>query len=583
MLNQQLTIKVLNKPYEFNVSRDNPFLLLTNVSGEVERLHEIYGLVSIKIKYYRYSGGDAGVTMPLPRKREWHQDEWNRIIELEEPTRVEISLVNNEGNIVELENSITIHYHAIAPLDTSIPTSSFDAHLADPRNTKVLFSAKFGQGKTTFLHEYFKIKNDEFIPFYIYPVNYSIASNEDVFRYIKYELIYQLLNNNENKFDESNKSHSKNLKDFVGKNLHSLIAPLMLGIPAIGGSAFKMYKEYDKLKDEYLDYHEKENLGDVNKAQQFIDTFLLQEGSLYESNFYTFLIQKYINRLQEITKKEVVLVVDDIDRIDPEHVFRIFNVFSAHFEQRYYVEQTGNNKFGFDRVILVCDHKNIKSIFKHKYGVDTDYSGYLNKFYSTHIFEFENRATMLEMAQNMDSYSEHVYLSKTPSYKTLSFTIKLLIFSNLISLRDLIKLRKEMFQYSRQCVRNKGLAPRAIVYNPFIPVVHYLKRLNDTTYLKNIFARVKTLNLSEDMWQDIEGYEVTLLLLSVTGAGTNQYIDGKFHANLKYTENPNFDNEAYSDGITYYFNGTKADYKHNIERLRKVLIDGVVLYEKYYY
>ena len=72
------------------------------------------------------------------------------------------------------------------PLDNEI--LRFRNHLdITPR---VIFSAKFGDGKTTSLEEMRKheIMKDYDI-FSIHPVNYSVASNEDVFEYIKRDIL----------------------------------------------------------------------------------------------------------------------------------------------------------------------------------------------------------------------------------------------------------------------------------------------------------------------------------------------------------------------------------------------------------
>jgi hypothetical protein len=45
-------------------------------------------------------------------------------------------------------------------------------------------------------------------------------------------------------------------------------------------------------------------------------------------------------------------------------------------------------------VIFVCDIDNIQSIFHHKYGLETDFNGYIDKFCSKAIFEFSNQNTI---------------------------------------------------------------------------------------------------------------------------------------------------------------------------------------------
>ena len=63
--------------------------------------------------------------------------------------------------------------------------------------------------------------------------------------------------------------------------------------------------------------------------------------------------------------KKVVLIVEDLDRIDPAHLFRILNIFSAHIDYCYKNavipdRSIVGNKFGFDNIVLVCDFSNIK-------------------------------------------------------------------------------------------------------------------------------------------------------------------------------------------------------------------------------
>ena len=69
-------------------------------------------------------------------------------------------------------------------------------------NERTIFSAKFGDGKTYFLNEFKKKYSDEnkesadekekyyFIT--LYPVSYSVAENQDIFEYIKRDILLQL-------------------------------------------------------------------------------------------------------------------------------------------------------------------------------------------------------------------------------------------------------------------------------------------------------------------------------------------------------------------------------------------------------
>lgn len=73
--------------------------------------------------------------------------------------------------------------------------NDFKSHIEDVDNERIIFSGRYGSGKTTFLSDYFNQidAKEEYDVYKLYPVNYSIASNEDIFSYIKYDLIFELL------------------------------------------------------------------------------------------------------------------------------------------------------------------------------------------------------------------------------------------------------------------------------------------------------------------------------------------------------------------------------------------------------
>lgn len=73
---------------------------------------------------------------------------------------------------------------------------------------------------------------------------------------------------------------------------------------------------------------------------------------------------QYINRSQ---KKKTLLIIEDLDRIDPAHLFRILNVLGAHLDfcnQR----DIKPNKFGFDNIVTVFDYEITSHLFHHFMG-----------------------------------------------------------------------------------------------------------------------------------------------------------------------------------------------------------------------
>lgn len=81
----------------------------------------------------------------------------------------------------------------IIPIDLAI--KGFYNHLL--ANPRTILSSKFGDGKSYFL-ENFKntdFVKEQFVFLTIYPVNYQVASNEDIFNLIKRDILFQLMLN----------------------------------------------------------------------------------------------------------------------------------------------------------------------------------------------------------------------------------------------------------------------------------------------------------------------------------------------------------------------------------------------------
>ena len=71
-------------------------------------------------------------------------------------------------------------------------------------------------------------------------------------------------------------------------------------------------------------------------------TFKSQRGGLYEYDGYTELIKVVLEYVKSHEEKMTCLIIADLDRIDPGHLFRILNVLGAHVD-----EDKNSNKFGF--------------------------------------------------------------------------------------------------------------------------------------------------------------------------------------------------------------------------------------------
>lgn len=272
-------------------------------------------------------------------------------------------------------------------IDHSTIEADFLVHLGLAENNRILFTAPFGAGKSTFLHEALG-KNKNYFTINLFPVNYSVSANEDVFELIKFDLLIELLGKYKDEIELQNEGFSALLLSqmFVLKELK--LTPIIFAIlkqcGKIGKSAVDIIRE---IKNQYDEFKTKMTEDESENIFTFLNLIQDQKGTEHEMDSISTLIKNLVERVKEKKNKiPSVLIIDDLDRLDPEHTFRLINIFSAHFDK-----MDNSNKFGFDKVIFVCDFENIRKIFHHKYGHDVDFSGYSDKFFSLVPYQFDNR------------------------------------------------------------------------------------------------------------------------------------------------------------------------------------------------
>ena len=291
----------------------------------------------------------------------------------------------------------------IIPVDRAI--KEFRGHLrCHPRT---ILSAKYGDGKTYFLDSFRKDKLvlKEFAFITLYPVNYQVLENYDIFDVIKYDILLQMGMNDmlDETIDISSSDaflycmQTKGL-DFLGGLLD--VASSIEGIPwikaigKIGTIATNLIKRIQEASEEYQRYATGEK-SILSKYVAEMDTI-----PVYEEDPVTKIIQSGLKTWRKKRgngKKRVVLLIEDMDRIDPAHLFRIMNIFSAHVDYTYKFgtppnQLVGENKFGMDNVVMVVDYGNLRSIFSHIYGEDTCFEGYISKFADKGLFEYSLKA-----------------------------------------------------------------------------------------------------------------------------------------------------------------------------------------------
>lgn len=267
----------------------------------------------------------------------------------------------------------------------------FNLHLGIENNERIIFSGKFGSGKTTFLNHFF-YGNTQYFPIKLYPVHYSVSSNEDIFEYIKFDIIFQLLAKNVIK-EGVKFSNGEIAVKFVADRLYPLLAKFIKFIPGIGKDISEILKTIIEIGKEFNEYKNNENKTVYAESLSFLKDIEKQIGNPYERNQITELINTTLSYIKDQGVK-TVLLIDDFDRIDPEHIFRLLNIFASQCDTEF----NSGMKFFFDHIIIVCDIDNIRNIFHHKYGTETDFTGYIDKFYSKQIFRFDIRPEFKEMS-----------------------------------------------------------------------------------------------------------------------------------------------------------------------------------------
>lgn len=248
-------------------------------------------------------------------------------------------------------------------IDITNKLSEFEKHLNLNRQT--ILSAKFGDGKTYFLNKYIEQNEDDTFFIVLHPVNYVVSPNEDIFEYIKRDILCSLVHRSE--FQETNWDEA--LKElFRYDTILETVDTIATNIPC-GNLLTLPFHLFKKVDDKFA-------------VDKYFDRFKNTKGGLFEFDQFTFAIQQTLNEIKK-NGLRTILIIEDLDRIDPEHLFRILNVLGAHVD-----EDKNTNKFGFDNIVAVLDYDTTEHIFHHFYGAQANYKGYMSKFMSSYPFRY---------------------------------------------------------------------------------------------------------------------------------------------------------------------------------------------------
>lgn len=276
-------------------------------------------------------------------------------------------------------------------------------------NSRCILSAKFGNGKSYFISKFMDEYSDEYLFIPIYPVNYQVMDNKDIFELIKRDIVIRLLSNNLIEIESFDFNAPFLCSFYFANNTTDVFKDILDLIPSINLYGFdinigNVIRNIDRIKKKYRNWREETIKTKQQLVDNYINQFTKKEGSIYEFDAISQLICDIIKEYKHNNpSKKVVLIIEDLDRIDPAHIFRILNVFSAHFDK--YDTGLDDNKFCLDKILSVCDISNIRNIYSHIYGEKTDFDGYISKFSNCKAFKYS-------LQDNLKDYIINTLLDK---------------------------------------------------------------------------------------------------------------------------------------------------------------------------
>ena len=272
---------------------------------------------------------------------------------------------------------------------------SFDRYFE--ANSRCVLSAHFGEGKSFFLNEFIKKKCGDCDFITLYPTGYQICDNKDVFEYIKRDILLALLALEPEFLNALDKTNAAIIWESISEcrdDIISCLPEINIGVHSAADLTISTANIVNAVR-KVVEKRKKKRVFGGNPIKDYFNSFENNSGSLYEfnpiSNMISSLISARKKGSESTNSRKVVLVIEDLDRMDPEHIFRILNVFSAHFGDDLDADFS-HNKFGFDKVLLLCDYDNIKNIYHHFYGKDADFKGYISKFTPNNIYHYSLRS-----------------------------------------------------------------------------------------------------------------------------------------------------------------------------------------------
>lgn len=246
-------------------------------------------------------------------------------------------------------------------------------------NDRMIFSAPFGSGKSYFMDRFAKSCSRDYYFFTLYPVNYVISPTDSIMEYVKRDIVFQLV-------EQGLVFERLDVKAILTDMAKDLDLTELLSFLALIPAAQPVVKGFFKAGTGIKPFNSFAN--NYQSSSKYISSFS-SSGTPYDNDAITCFIKKSFENLRKLDKRKIVLVIEDMDRIDPGHLFTILNIFGAHVDRHYVNPQAVEpNKFGFDKMVIIMDYNSVSGMFKHRYGDSANFAGYMGKFVTTSPYRY---------------------------------------------------------------------------------------------------------------------------------------------------------------------------------------------------
>lgn len=450
----------------------------------------------------------------------------------------------------------------------------FKEHINLKDNNNIFFSGVFGSGKTYFLERFFRENNNRYECYMISPVKYSISPSENIFSYIKFDIGFQLFSNGIS-FEKTNYTFTQTSLLYIENNFQEFLESIL----SVGSKTnqklnvvYSLIKFIKKKIQKLSRYNNMINVDDQNDLLKFLFSLTTQKNSLFEEDLITQMISYYVNN----SDKEKVLIIDDLDRLDPDHIFRLLNVFSSHLE----FENSEVNKLGFNKLILVGDVNNIRKIYHHKFGKNVDFEGYFDKFYSQEVFVFDNKTivdkTIKDIVVNsIDNQSNT--LDKSSIVFIIS-TLSKLVFHSDLNLRTLLNLSEIKFSSRiKKLIVNDNMIFNSRDYRFYEICTYFYQLMGDDEKILNYFKKLSqnypVVQIRSEELNNELGHLISFLKVGTKVDTENSYNVSENNFMIDYKVNKNSTNEFITVKINSINNNKIEPNRYHSVPLGQLLIN----------